>query len=201
MVGTSPAPDDLEAVRTVVDALKPFSSEDQKRILRWAQEKLGLESAGPSFASTASPGATPGAETPVAAAGTRDIRSFIQEKRPGSDVQLATAVAYYFAFEAPQAARKNEVSAADLQEAARLSARPRLHNPGKTLNNASILGYLDKGSARGSFRINTVGENLVAMAMPEGAAGDATLRKRSGRKPAAKASRRGRKATARRRTA
>src|SRR5881397_2762241 len=106
MAGTSNAPDDLEAVREVVDALKPFASEDQKRILRWAQEKLGLASPAASPAATTL-AAAPGAGTPsiAGAAPSRDIRSFIQEKRPGSDVQLATAVAYYFAFEAPQTAR------------------------------------------------------------------------------------------------
>lgn len=191
--------DDLEAVRTVVDALKPFPAGDQQRILRWAQEKLGL-------VATAAP-STPLPETPASVAppsagsATRDIRSFLQEKRPTSAVQLATAVAYYFAFEAPQAVRKAEVSATDLQEAIRLSARPRLHNPSKTLHNASILGYLDKGSARGSFRINTVGENLVAMAMPEGSGREKAAGKRSGRKPGTNTAKTGAKATGRHRPA
>ncbi len=34
--------DDLEAVRTVVDTIKDFPLEEQKRIFRWAAEKLGL---------------------------------------------------------------------------------------------------------------------------------------------------------------
>ncbi len=36
------APDDLDAVRTVVTALEGFDSKDQERIIRWASEKLGL---------------------------------------------------------------------------------------------------------------------------------------------------------------
>ena len=33
--------DDLEAVRTVVDAIKDFKSDEQQRIFRWVAEKLG----------------------------------------------------------------------------------------------------------------------------------------------------------------
>ncbi len=198
MAGTSAAQDDLEAVRTVVDALKPFPAGDQQRILRWAQEKLGLvaTAVAPSTPLLEAPA---GVAPPAAGSVTRDIRSFLQEKRPSSAVQIATAVAYYFAFEAPQAVRKTEVTAVDLQEAIRLSARPRLHDPGKTLHNASILGYLDKGSSRGSFRINTVGENLVAMAMPEGSGREKAAGKRPARKPGT--AKTGGKATGRRRPA
>lgn len=34
--------DDLEAVRTIVEALESFESEDKERIIRWAREKLKL---------------------------------------------------------------------------------------------------------------------------------------------------------------
>jgi hypothetical protein len=36
------SPDDLEAVRKVIEALTPFNGDDQERIVRWAREKLGL---------------------------------------------------------------------------------------------------------------------------------------------------------------
>jgi len=168
MAAPANPPDDFEAVRAVVDALKAFPAEDQRRILRWAQEKLGLPiSPSPSTGATA-PATAVEPTTPVSTATPRprDIRAFLQEKRPSSDNQFAAAVAYYFAFEAPDNERKSEITASDLQHAARLSGRERLKRPIETLHNASKRGYLDKGKARGSFRINTVGENLVAMAMP-----------------------------------
>src|SRR6476661_2945935 len=68
--------------------------------------------------------------------------------------------ASYHAFEAAE--HKLEISPSDLLEAARLSGRFRLKRPITTLHNAVRRGYLDKGGGRGSFRINTVGENLVA---------------------------------------
>jgi hypothetical protein len=36
--------DDLEAVRTVVEAVQGFKENEQQRIFRWASEKLGLKS-------------------------------------------------------------------------------------------------------------------------------------------------------------
>jgi hypothetical protein len=37
----------------------------------------------------------------------------------------------------------------------------------KTLHNAKQSGLLDSGTEAGKFAINTVGENLVAMTLPE----------------------------------
>lgn len=195
MAAASGKPDDLESVRVIVDALKPFHVEDQTRILRWAQEKLGLGGAPPSLAAPPTQvnlpsidAAAPAMPTP---SGARDIRSFLQEKMPSNDVQFATAVAYYYAFEAPPSLRKTELLPADLQDAARQASRARLHGPKDTLHNALKAGYLDKGSSRGGYRINTVGENLVAMAMPGGAAADTVRKPRRRRNTPAKSARRG----------
>jgi hypothetical protein len=127
-------------------------------------------------------------DTPISATTQRlrDISAFLQEKRPSSDNQFAAAVAYYFAFEAPANERKSEITASDLQQAARLSGRERLKRPIYTLHNASKRGYLDKARARGSFRINTVGENLVAMAMPGTDTTESGARRRPSRKHVAK---------------
>jgi len=37
---TDPQSDDLDAVRTVVEALDGFEAKDQERIIRWTREKL-----------------------------------------------------------------------------------------------------------------------------------------------------------------
>src|SRR5262249_54251804 len=98
--------------------------------------------------------------------GTMDIKSFIAAKNPAKDVQFAAVVAYYYRFEAPPAERKDAINQTDLQEAARKAGRQRFGRPIQTLNNAHKLGLLDKGSERGTFTINSVGENLVAMTLP-----------------------------------
>jgi hypothetical protein len=158
-------PDDLEAVRNVVATLEPFEEKDQERILRWAREKLGLTAEMPGSSSepkkserAAADGSTSG--PPKAT----DIKTFIANKNPQSDIQFAAAVAYYYRFEAPEPQHKDAITAADLQEACRQVGRERLKSPAQTLVNAHNQGYLDKAT-RGNYVVNTVGENLVAMAL------------------------------------
>ncbi len=169
--GTGKPADEMEATRVIVDAIAHLPPDAQRRAIRWAQEKLGLIQEG-----AGDQGRSRGDD--VAPPRTRNIKTFVDEKKPGSDVGFATAVAYFYAFEAPQDDRKAEISAADLQNAARLADRGRLTDPNKTLHNAAQRGYLDKGSGKGAFRINPVGENLVAMAMP-GGAGDGKVRRKA----------------------
>jgi hypothetical protein len=166
--------DDLEAVRAVVDAIKDFKSDDQQRIIRWASEKLGLPHpfVGSVHAPTTQAGTPPVVTPPTASVispspgGTKDIKTFIGEKKPTKDVQFAAAVAYYFRFEAPPAERKDAINKEDLQDATRRAGRPRFSNPFTTLSNAHYLGLLDKGPEKATFTINSVGENLVAMTLP-----------------------------------
>lgn len=156
----SPKPtDEFDAVRIVVEVLKDLQPQEQARVMRWAQEKLGIGP--PTLLQQAQSG---GGQLPQS--GASDIRTFVLNKNPRNDVHFATTVAYYFAFEAPEAARKAEIGTKDLQDAARQASRTRLKNPAQTLSNSVLRGYLDRGSGRGLFRINTVGENLVAMSLP-----------------------------------
>ncbi len=173
---STPKTDDLDAVRAVVDAIKDFKSDEQQRIFRWVAEKLGLPQP---FAAVVHaqpppvgmpPGVTPPAPLnmpPTPAGTTTDIKTFITAKRPNKDVQFAAAVAYYYRFEAPPAERKDAINKEDLQEATRKAGRERFGNPLVTLNNAHTLGLLDRGSEKGTFTINSVGENLVAMTLPD----------------------------------
>lgn len=181
--------DDLEAVRIVTTALSDFSPDEQERIIRWSREKLGLSPAPQkSEASRASQPSSPppgeGSEA-SALAPAKDLKTFVVAKSPNSDVQFAATVAYYYRFEAPPENQKNEIDRVMLQDACRLTGRKRLKNPRNTLNNAKNLGLLDKGSEAGKFAINTVGENLVAMTLPEQAGSGAKDRKPRKRKKAA----------------
>jgi hypothetical protein len=193
MSGTKP--DDLDAVRAVVDAIKDFKSDEQQRIFRWVAEKLGLpQPYAPSVHEHTPPPGSPPPPPPAAGAvvaGTggagaaQDIRTFVDSKKPRNDVQFAATVAYYYRFEALQAERKAAINGENLQEACRKVGRDRFSNPSQTLRNAHTLGLLDKGSDRGTFSINSVGENLVAMTLP----GDVTARsaKNNKKKPAVRA--------------
>ena len=178
------APDDLEAVRRITEALKPFKTEEQDRIIRWAKEKLGLPSS-----SQAPPHEKPEVSSapshPTQHKKHLDIKTFVSEKNPSNDAHFAATVAYYFQFEAPESERKDSISGNDLQEACRKVGRERLRNQGQTLRNAHKLGYFDKASEKGYFSINTVGENLVAMTLPGNVTQKPTSRKPKNTKPKA----------------
>lgn len=109
-------------------------------------------------------------------------------KQPKNDTQFAAVVAYYYQFEATE--RKDAISKEDLLAACRLVGRDRPPAPEQTLRNAMNAGLLDSAD-RGTFAINSVGENLVAVTLP----GDGTVgssagarRKRPARNTSAKKS-------------
>lgn len=182
---------DFDAAKAIVEQLREMDAARQLRILRWVAESLELPLGG-----------TPSSGPTVVGAGvlpdddrratTKDIRSFVESKTPKSDMQFAAVVAYYHKFEAPVGERRDTIGPKDLQEATRLANRDRLKNPGITLTNAKNQGYLDR-AGRGLFRINTVGENLVAMTLP----GDARSKKGPARKPSVQPARRKRRAATR----
>lgn len=97
----------------------------------------------------------------------KDIKQFVLNKNPKSDVHFATVVAYFYKFEASADQKKEEIKSDNLLEACRLVNRKRPPSAPNTLHNALNIGLLDKGSERGTFKINSVGENLVAMALPQ----------------------------------
>jgi hypothetical protein len=182
------APDDLEAVRAVVGALEGFDTKAQERILRWAQEKLGLvaPSLSPSQPSKAPVAPLGQLQVPHApTAGASDIKSFVERKKPTSDTQFAATIAYYYRFEAPPELRKDSIGANDLQEACRQVGRSRIRYPVQTLVNAHGQGLLDRGEP-GAYSINTVGENLVAVALPSDGSPAGKKREKKSKKPKAR---------------
>lgn len=113
----------------------------------------------------------------------KNIKSFVDDKKPQTDVKYVTVVAYYYRFDAPPDDRKDTVNVKTIRESERLVQRRRMGDPGSTLSQARKAGYLDR-VAPGEFSINTVGENLVAMVLPSDSAG--TRAKRRPRKKANK---------------
>lgn len=168
---------DFDAAKAVADQLKGMEKARQQRVLRWVAESLGLDIDSPAPAErrpldTSIPvGGTAVAprdlQHPLRQGGSQDIKTFVESKRPKSDVQFAALVAYYYRFEAAAETRKDSIDVKTLQDAARLAGRRRPPKPHATLNNAKNLGYLDS-LERGQFRISSVGENLVAMTLPGG---------------------------------
>jgi hypothetical protein len=108
----------------------------------------------------------------------------VQEKLPKSDIQFVAVVAYYYRFVSPEGDRKDAITSEDLQTAARLAQRAVFSAPSVTLNNSVQQGYMDR-AARGTYRVNAVGENLVSMTLP-GAGADGTAYKQRARRRSSK---------------
>jgi hypothetical protein len=122
----------------------------------------------------------------VSSAATRpaptDIRTFFEVKKPSSDVEAATAAAYYYAYAAPERDKRETIDAELLQEAFRLARRPLPSRTIFTLNNARNAGYLDS-AGEGQFRLNAVGYNLVEHALGGEGGSEKVRRKPKPKKP------------------
>src|SRR5687767_7561532 len=94
---------DFDAAKAVAEQLKDMAKERQQRILRWVAESLNLDLGSATdprtVEITASRGSTSVHEEPrLPDSRAPDIKSFVDSKRPKSDVQFATVVAYYYRF-------------------------------------------------------------------------------------------------------
>jgi hypothetical protein len=183
--------DKFEATRIVTETIQEFDPKDQAMIFRWVAETLGLPEPfhGPGNAPGRSFSAAPepASDAVSAVVSARDIQSFVRAKNPRSDVQFAATVAYYYQFVAPESERKTNISESDLVDACRKAGRERPQKPYFTLNNAFHAGLLDRPE-KGSFSLNAVGENLVALTLPgtrKGEESSATNGRKKPRKAAA----------------
>lgn len=186
MYMTTEAADDFDAAKAIYEKLKDIPHERQEKILRWVCESLGIDLPTRYIEKPAPPPPIEDQRPDIPSATGKqptDIKSFIASKKPRSDTQFAAAVAYYYRFVAKTEERLDTINAEALQNASRQARGGALHNPKATLNNAVTSGFLDRAE-RGAFRINTVGENLVAMTLPGDAKERATRQRRRSRKRA-----------------
>jgi hypothetical protein len=155
----------FDAAKRIVEALKGLDKPSQTLAIRFASESLGLS--GVAMQSPPAVGAPLQMSQPEVRGATHstDIKQFTAVKAPKSDQQFAAVAAYFYRFEASESARKDTIDVNTLKEAARLAGRRQATNWGFTLNNAKNSGYLDSAGS-GQYRINSVGENLVAIALP-----------------------------------
>ena len=162
---------EFDAAKVIVETLKGLDQKMQERAVRFASETLGLHA----FAVPPSPGSPPPAgqghlpvDKPDPSPPDRavDIKQFTESKAPKTDQQFAVVVAYYYRFKAPPEDQKEVIEPGDIVEAVRLvGGRHQPKDPAMTLTNAKNKGYLD-ATERGKYKLNAVGENLVAMTLP-----------------------------------
>jgi hypothetical protein len=185
----------FDAAKAIVDAVSKLDKPSQALAMRFATETLGLQPTPQAHQPPPSASQSLPASAPTGGGGSAhstDIKQFTAAKAPKTDQQFAAVVAYFYRFEAPESERRDTIDKDTLKEAIRLvGGRHQPKDPFATLNNAKNSGYLDSAGS-GQFRINSVGENLVAMALPgndaENSTGKRIRKKKSTKKKAAKAS-------------
>jgi hypothetical protein len=145
--------DDLSAIRRVIDILQPFSSDAQRRILRWASEKLctgDLDGRSLGYDVNRESGEDLAAYTAV-----------LKKSASSNDRIFAAAVAFAEQSCAPQGFRKDHVTAESLRAAAARVRRDGPKYPAQTLINAEGDGLLKK-IGRGRYVLTPKGRKAVA---------------------------------------
>ncbi len=94
-----------------------------------------------------------------------DIRSLKEEKNPDSAKQMACIVAYYLQELAPESERKKTVSAQDIEKYFKQANFKLPKIVAQVLVDAKKSGYFET-AARGEYKLNAVGYNLVAHGLP-----------------------------------
>ncbi len=158
----------FDVLRDVVNLLKILDVSDQKKVIRWSLEELNLDLLGAHEQQILPDKKLTDIKYETCLSKENfisncSIKDFVLSKNPISDINFAVTVAYFYQFETAE--KKDLISKEDLIEATRLVGRERLVRPEQTLINAMNCGYLDKVE-RGLYRLNSIGENLVAMTLP-----------------------------------
>jgi hypothetical protein len=167
---------ELEAIRAVLGALTPLSEEARSSVISYVFRKLGVSSGEADYVRHR---AEPAREVSRSAQPSRseivDVRTLKEEKQPSSAREMAVLIAYYLSELAPAIERKDEISADDIRQYFKQAAFKLPASPEMTLVHTRNAGYLDSGSARGLYKLNAVGYNLIVHSLP---AGPGTLKPR-----------------------
>jgi hypothetical protein len=156
---------ELKAIQTVLTALSGLRGEARSRVVEYVFKRLGLMSEAVPISTSVNDYQLPTPADIARSTSTKDIRSLTQEKAPRSSIEMAALVAYYLSELAPPPDRKGEITAEDIKKYFKQAPFRLPGSSQMTLVNAKNAGYLDS-SAPGRYRLNPVGYNLVAHAMP-----------------------------------
>jgi len=94
-----------------------------------------------------------------------DIRSLKAEKNPDSAKQMACLVAFYLQELAPKDERKQTISTEDIEKFFKQANFKLPKKVDQVLKDAKRSGYFES-KARGEYKLNAVGYNLVAHGLP-----------------------------------
>lgn len=180
---------EIKAMNAIVDALKPLTEEERRRVLEYVLGRFGvlpIQQTVPALGSTG-PSAAGGSSVSSAhhagAGAIHDIRSFKESKAPKSANEMAALVAFYVSELAPSDERKSTIAKADIERYFKSAGFNLPADAAFTLVNAKNAGFLDNAGG-GQYKLNPVGYNLVAHRM-------GTREKKEPRQPRTKRAQRG----------
>lgn len=164
------------AIDELIAALAPLDAAARMTAIRAACDHLAIKVEG---ASALVAGLNSGGGGSLTVDHPTDIRIFKQQKNPSSANEMACVVAYYLQQLAPTEEKKAAISAAEVDKYFQQAGFPLVKRSDQLLVNARAAGYFDS-AGRGSYRLNAVGNNLVAHSLPR-VSGDGVARMRAPR--------------------
>jgi hypothetical protein len=168
---------ELDAMKTLVETLEPLKPEIRTRVIDYVFNVLGIAKANPvaspALPTLALPTPTPTPQPaqplamPLGIHHPVDILSLKEQKIPTTATQMVAIVAYYLAHLASE--RQDSITKDDIQKYFVQGKFPLPASTAMALVDAKNAGYLD-AVGPGTYRLNSVGYNLVAHKMPKNGA-------------------------------
>lgn len=174
--------DDVEALSTIIAVLKQLEPDVQRRVLSSVHTflEVPLQTKVPSHIDEATPSARSILGQEFSRDRTLSPKEFLHDKRPVTDVERVTCLAYYLTHYRDTPHFKTvDITALNTE-----AAQPKFSNASVAVDNARSLGYLVPAT-KGNKQISAVGEKFIELLPDRDAAREAirTFRpRRSGRK-------------------
>lgn len=153
---------EVEAMQKSLGALSGLEQAEQKRVLEWLAEKLNLGNIGVPSPGIGEQRVGSHTGTPVKLGGTPTPKSFLVEKRPATDVERVTCLAYYLAHYREMLQFKTKLLTKLNTEA----SQPKFSNAAVAVQNATVQNQFLSQAGAGNKQITARGEAFVE-ALPD----------------------------------
>ncbi|MDD5221460.1 MAG: hypothetical protein PHV47_02570 [Candidatus Pacebacteria bacterium] len=180
---------ELKAINDILSSLNELKDDERLRIIKYVIERFRITNLNVDGNLSMPDQSFPIKDTkstPIQSTcmNTPDIRTLREQKNPRSAIQMVVLVAYYLKEVATVKERKEVINTNDIEKYFK-QAGYRLpvgkHGAADTLNNAKNAGYLE-AAARGTYKLNPVGYNLIAYVLPENNSGHEKKKNNKNRK-------------------
>jgi hypothetical protein len=153
---------EITAMQDSLAALVGLEQEEQRRVLAWLANKLNLGNGGASFPTGSSQTGSARTGAATSPPGIPSAKNFFVEKRPATDVERITCLAYYLTHfrGAPQFKTKQ------LTELSKEAAQPKFSNAAVAVQNATVQNQFLSQAGQGQKQITARGEAFVE-ALPD----------------------------------